>query len=138
MKKVILVFAALAFTAGAYTQTGSTNKQQNPRKMNKTEHQNVHHHRGEKMHPDGVMMQDGKILKVENGQMTTLDHDMTMSNGTNIFIDGRYTDQDGTRSTLKEGQHIDMEGNLTFLEKDKNMYLVPDSIVPDNTRKRDQ
>ena len=129
MKKIILVFAAIAFSAGVYAQTDSAYRHMNQRNM----HQNQNQHRQtnplDKIHPDGVMMQNGKIMKVENGQLTLLDREMTLSNGTRIMSDGTFIKTDGTRLMLKEGQHIDKEGNLTFIKKDedKDMYLVPDS-----------
>jgi hypothetical protein len=45
------------------------------------------------------------------------------------MTDGNYTNNDGLTLMLKERQHIDMEGNMTFIKADKykNMHLVPDS-----------
>jgi Ni/Co efflux regulator RcnB len=127
MKKLILLFAAIAISAGAYAQTDSTFRQMNQRNMN--QHQRMLSNPVDKSVPDGVMMQNGKIMKVKNGEMTTLDHDMTMGNGTKIMTDGNYTNNDGLTLMLKERQHIDMEGNMTFIKADKykNMHLVPDS-----------
>lgn len=134
MKKIILVFAAIGITAGVYAQSDSTNKKMNHQEMNNAHHQNMHNNMVDNFHPDGVLMQNGEIKKVENGEMTILNEDMTMSNGTIVMTDGNYTEVDGTTKMLKEGQHIDMDGNLTFLKsnEDNNMYLVPDS-----TRKKD-
>jgi len=75
------------------------------------------------------MMQNGKMMQVKNGQMTSLDNDMTMSNGTKIMRDGTCIKKDGTKKKMKEGQHMDMSGNMISMKtiKDKNMYLVPDS-----------
>jgi len=144
MKKLIVVFVAIAISAGAYAQAGSTNGktspqdlknkqnqnvQNNPQDLNKNQNQNVQNNPVDKSHPDGVMMQNGKMMKVKNGQMTSIDHDMTLSNGTKIMSDGTCVKKDGTKMTMKEGQHMDMSGNLTPMKtnKDNNMYLVPDS-----------
>ena len=138
MKKLILVFATIAISAGAYAQSDSTNKRLSSPDINNAnydinqnrgndQNQNVQNKSLDKSFPDGVMMQNGKIMMVKNGQLTVLDHEMTMSNGTKIMGDGTYIKKDGTRIKLKDGQHIDMSGNLK-INNDKNMYIVPDSI----------
>lgn len=129
MKKVILVFAVIAITAGAYAQTDSTNTKLSPRDMNHNQIQHMQHSPVHESHPDGVIMKNGKMMMVKNGQFTALDHEMTMSNGTKVMADGTCTKKDGTKMLLKEGQHIDMDGKLISMDakKDKNMYLVPDS-----------
>lgn len=97
--------------------------------MNNYQNQNLQNNPLGKTHPDGVIMRNGKIMKVEKGEMTILDKDMTMSNGTKLMSDGSYTKKDGSKRTFKEGQHIDMEGNMvtTKTNQEKNMYLVPDT-----------
>lgn len=94
----------------------------------------MQNHPVDKSSPDGVMMQNGKMMKVKNGQSSSLDNDFTMSNGTKIMSDGTCIKKDGTKITMKEGQHMDMSGNVlpAKMDKDKNMYLVPDS-----TKKKD-
>ncbi|MBE0663126.1 MAG: hypothetical protein IH597_11745 [Bacteroidales bacterium] len=131
MKKIIFVLAAIAITVGAYAQTDSTNRKMSPREPVNNHHQSMQNNPVNASHPDGVLMQNGKLMRVQNGKMTILhDNDMTMSNGTRIMSDGYYIQKDGTKLMIKEGQHMDMAGNLIFLKtnKDKNMYLVPDSI----------
>jgi hypothetical protein len=144
MKKVILVFAAFAITFGAFAQTDSTNKKMSPPDINKTDDgidqnydrnrsHNDHNYQMGKSHPDGAMMMNGKMMMVKNGQMTAMDRDMTMSNGTRIKSDGTCMMKDGTKTAMKEGQHMDMSGKLNHMKKnDDNMYLVPDdSKKPD-------
>jgi hypothetical protein len=110
MKKLIVVFIAIAISTGAYAQADSTNRKTSPKDMNKN--QNVQNNPVDKSHPDGVMMQNGKMMKVKNGQMTILDQDMTLSNGTKVMSDGTYINKDGAKMMLKEGQHMDMSGNM--------------------------
>ena len=125
MKKLILVFAVTAITAGAYAQTNSTSKSTNPH--NKSENKNHKMHN----HTDGVTMQDGKMVKVEDGKSTPLKKDRTMSNGTKISRDGTYTDKDGKKMKMKEGQHMDVSGRMT----DNNPKRDKDSNhIPDNTK----
>jgi hypothetical protein len=134
MKKVILLFAAIAITAGAYAQTDSTNTKLNSRDMNNNEMHHMQHSPVHESHPDGVMMKNGKMMMVKDGQFTVLDHEMTMSNGTTVMADGTWTKKDGTKMKMNEGEHIDMDGKLISMEakKDKNMDFVPDS-----TKKQD-
>jgi len=93
------------------------------------------------------MLQNGKMMVVKNGKTTSLDRDMTLSNGTHITKDGACTKKDGTKMTMKEGEHMDMSGNMLSMKtnnksgnqnvqkntteektnKEKNMYLVPDT-----------
>lgn len=129
MKKLILVFVAIAITAGAYAQAGSVNVKTSPQDLKNTQNQNMQNSPVDKSHPDGVMMQNGKMMVVKSGKMTSLDRDMAMTNGTKIMSDGTYIKKDGTKVTLKEGQHLDMSGNMISKKtnKDENMYLVPDS-----------
>lgn len=142
MKKLVLVFATIAITAGAYAQSDSMARKMNPsdtastyggmnqsRDLHNNRSQTIQNNRVDKSHPDGVMIQNGKVLLVKNGQKTILDRDLTLSNGTKIMSDGTWFKKDGTKVTLKEGQHIDMAGNLIPMKtnKDKNMYLVPNT-----------
>ncbi len=186
MKKLIIVFAAVAITAGGYAQPDTSkmnqqkmnhnqnmqsnphepdknqnqnmqsnpldqnnnqkpdmqgnpqdlnrnqkqNMQSNPQDLNNNPNQNAQKHPVDKSHPDGIMMQNGKLVRVKNGQITIFqDNEVTLSNGTKVMKDGTYIKKDGTKLTLKEGQHLDMSGNLIPMktDKDKNMYLVPDS-----------
>lgn len=129
MKKLILVFVAIAITAGAYAQTDSINKKMIQR-TNSQQNQNVQNNPVDKSHPDGAMMQNGKMMKVKNGQITSLQgDDMILSNGTKIRSDGTCTKKDGTTVMMKEGQHMDMSGKMTSMKtnKDNNMYLIPDT-----------
>lgn len=129
MKKLIGVFVAIAITAGAYAQAGSTNGSTSPQELKTNQNQNMQNNQVDKSHADGVMMQNGKMMQVKNGQMTSLDHDLTLTNGTKVKSDGTCVKKDGTKMTLKDGQHLDMSGKVTSIDKNKdvNMYLIPDS-----------
>ncbi len=146
MKKLIFVLAAFTLIVGAYAQTDSTNRKMNPaditnpndglhqNRMDKNQNHKMQNNPVDKSQPDGVMMQNGKMVMLKNGKTTNLDHDLTLSNGTKIMSDGTYIKKDGTKMKIKEGQYMDMSGNIIPMNtnKDKNMYLVPD-----NTRKKD-
>ena len=134
MKKLILVFVIIVITASAHAQAGSVNRIMSPRNIYNSQNQNLQNKPIEKSHPDGVMMQNGKMVKLQNGKMTNLDNDMTMSNGTKVMSDGTYIKKDGTKMMLKEGQHIDMQGKIIFIKTDKDKNL---DLVPDSTRNKD-
>ncbi|MFO7670180.1 MAG: DUF6799 domain-containing protein [Bacteroidales bacterium] len=145
MKKLMLVFAAIAITAGAYAQADSANRKMSPKDVNKhqnqTEQNNSYQNRDayqndqNNPNPDGVMMENGKMMQVKNGEKTILqDNDLAMNNGTKIMSDGNYIKKDGTKTMMKEGQRMDMSGNMisTKTNNDKNLYLVPDSTRKEN------
>ena len=62
---------------------------------------------------DGVMMTDGKMMVMKNGQTTRMSREMTMANGVKIMSNGTIIQKDGSRRRLKEGQHMDMVGMIT-------------------------
>ena len=131
MKNLILV-TAIAISAGAYAQTDSINRKMNMHDMNNNQHQNVQNNSVDKSHPDGLMMQNGKLMTVKNGQMTMFQqNDTILSNGTKVMSDGTCIKKDGSKMMLKEGQHVDMSGNMVPMktDKDKNMYIAPDSTM---------
>jgi hypothetical protein len=81
--------------------------------MNHNQHQNMQNNPGDKFYPDVVLMQNGKMMSMKNGQMTLIqDNNMTLSNGTKIMSDDTWITKDGTKTMMKEGQHMDMSGNL--------------------------
>lgn len=121
MKKLILAFAVTAITAGAYAQTDSKSRSTNHHNKSDNKSQTVH------SNSDGVTMRDGKMIQVEGGKETPLKKDRTMSNGTKVSRDGTYSDKDGKKTKMKEGQHMDMSGKMTDKKDRKDMYLVPDS-----------
>lgn len=139
MKKLSLVFAVVAITAGAYAQTDSTTRMNQPniniqddksQSWDNTDkqNQNIQSNPVDVSFRDGVTMQNGKVMNIINGKSTILDRELTLGNGTKVMANGAYIKKDGTRLMLKEGQQLDMSGNLvTKTNKDKNIYLVPDS-----------
>lgn len=126
MKKTILAFTAFIITLGAYAQTDSSGKKMTPpdinntndsinqnRDMNNYQNQNIQNNPVDKSQPDGVMMQNRKMMMVKDGKMTILDHDMTMSNGITVMSNGSYMKKGGAKMMFKEGEHMDMSGSLT-------------------------
>ena len=128
MKKLIFGLAAIAMSVGAYAQHDVTPGKTNPQDVKKSQ-QKTSQKPGDKSHSDGVVMKNGKLMRISSGQKVALDQDLTLSNGTKIMRDGTIVKRDGSRVLLEEGQHIDMLGNLTPTgeRKDRDMYLVPDT-----------
>ncbi len=123
MKKTLFTIVGIIMMAGAYAQTDSTTHKMNRTGTDKTkDSMNPKHHDmhksskalegSDKNHQDGVMMKDGKMWMVKGSKTTVLDHTMTMDNGTKVMGDGTYTKKDGTKMTLKEGEHMDMTGKI--------------------------
>jgi hypothetical protein len=61
---------------------------------------------------DYVVMSEGTMMVVKNGLKMMMDTNITMTNGTVMMIDGSYTLKDGSRMLMKEGDKMDMDGNL--------------------------
>ena len=120
MRKIILVFAAIVISVSAYAQTDTINRRMSSHGMN--HNQNLHNNPvGDRIHPDGVMMQNGKLMIVKNGQMSVCQQDeMTLSDGTKIKSDGSYLNKDGRKMKLTEGQHMDMSGNMTTMQTNRD------------------
>jgi major membrane immunogen (membrane-anchored lipoprotein) len=62
---------------------------------------------------DGVMMHDGKMMMMKAGQpATAMDHEVTMSDGTIVEVDGTVKSKDGKTFHLQDGEMIMMDGHL--------------------------
>lgn len=105
MKKLIFVCVAMAFSFASFAQTDTTMKKMDHDKMMKHDQMDM-----SKM--DGCMMMNGKMMMIKDGKMTAMKKQMTMSNGTKCMVDGKCRKKDGTKMKMKEGDHMDMEGNM--------------------------
>ena len=62
---------------------------------------------------DGVMMHDGKMMMMKAGHPATpMDHEVTMSDGTKVEMDGTVKSKDGKEFHLQNGEMIMMDGHL--------------------------
>jgi hypothetical protein len=107
MKKIILtiVASALVFLGTANAQTETTTKAKAKGDMkDKPMHSNALR--------DGIMMHGGKLIVMKEGKASTMGEDMTMANGTMVMRDGSVKMKDGSTTMLKNGDHMDMEGNI--------------------------
>lgn len=60
--------------------------------------------------PDHVMMMDGKMMVMKDNKVTPLTNEVTLSDGTKVMADGTVLAKDGTKSMLKEGDLLGMDG----------------------------
>jgi hypothetical protein len=62
---------------------------------------------------DGVMMHGGKMMMMKAGHpATAMDHEVTMSDGTKVEVDGTVKSKDGQIFHLQNGEMIMMDGHL--------------------------
>jgi hypothetical protein len=116
MKNLKLVILAMVISgSAAYAQYDTTTNRQSDRSSSWGQSDTLM-----KNHPDGYYYKDGKTYAVKNGQKTEVDREVTLSDGTVITKDGSYTKRGGTSTKFKEGEYIDMDGNVATWKKDHN------------------
>jgi hypothetical protein len=103
MKRLIFVFAAMALSFASFAQTDTTMKKMDHDKM-------MNHDQMDMSKTDGCMMMNKKMMMIKDGKMSTMKKPMTMGNGTKTLVDGTCIKKDGTKMTMKEGDHMDMSG----------------------------
>ncbi|HET8859337.1 DUF6799 domain-containing protein [Marivirga sp.] len=107
MKTIILSIATVIITTGAYAQTNPAIKP--------VEH-SINSYYVEPTNlfpPDGFMLQNGQLVMVINGEMTPLEKDTTLTNGTIVMTDGHYMKKNEQKMMFQEGEHMDMSGKMT-------------------------
>ncbi len=72
---------------------------------------------GKMMNNDYYMMKAGKMMMVmKDGKEMPMNKDITMNNGTKCMTNGEYVTKDGKKMKMKEGDRIDMNGNMSHGE----------------------
>jgi uncharacterized protein DUF6799 len=62
---------------------------------------------------DGVMMHDGKMMMMKAGHPdSVIDHEITLSDGAIVELDGTVKSKDGKIFHLQNGEIIMMDGHL--------------------------
>ncbi len=59
---------------------------------------------------DGFIVEDGKMLIIENRTAISLKRERTLENGTVVSVDGNYTVKGEKPVMLKDDEHLDMDG----------------------------
>ncbi len=70
---------------------------------------------------DRVIMKDGEMLIVKNGEIAKMEKDVTLPSGSVIKKDGTLKKKDGSEIPLKNGQYIEIpsaSGKTQKIEKD--------------------
>lgn len=134
IKKALLVIVVVTMSAGAYAQTNSPDSNNKHRDQHKTTMDKNHQqYPNNYKHPDGYMLQNGKMVLYKNGKITSIDKDVTLPDGTVIMKNGSYKQKDGSNNLFKEGDHIDMMGNRVPMDNSKNY----NKTQSDKTMKKD-
>lgn len=104
MKKLIFVFVSIAFSFASFAQTDTKEKVDHDKMTN--------HDQMDMSKVNGYMMMDGKMMMIKDGKMSRMKKAMKIGNGTKMMVDGTCVKKDGTKMTMKEGDHMDMAGNM--------------------------
>lgn len=75
MKKIILVFAAIAISASVYAQTDSTNTKKNQWHMNNNQKQNMQNNPVDKSHPDRATDSTNRSMQHKNKDVDKTYHE---------------------------------------------------------------
>ena len=69
---------------------------------------------------DGIMMKDGKMtMMVDGKEITRMDRETTLSNGSRVMMKGKLITKDGKETQMQEGQMVMMDGKM--MESGKSM-----------------
>lgn len=60
---------------------------------------------------DHYMLQDGKMLRIRDGQQTTVTSPQTLNNGVTVNPDGTVQTRTQRQFRLRDGECLDMDGN---------------------------
>ena len=99
MKNLFMTMLAVALSFGAFAQEKLPAKDTIP-----TEQKN--------QLKDFYVMKDGKMWQVKAGEKSEMTQDVTLVNGTTVMANGTVKKTDGQAITLKNGQYVDLEGNI--------------------------
>ncbi len=110
MKKISIIIFAVLLSIASFSQGNSNkNKIKNNAKMHKMHKEN----------PNGVMMQNGRMMLITKGQTSYLQSEVTMRNGTRVFPNGTVIKKNGTTIMMVEGQHMNLGGNMIPMKNRK-------------------
>ena len=71
---------------------------------------------------DALFMKAGKVWRMHDGrEVGPMDHQTTLSNGTNVMMNGKIKTKDGKETQLQEGQVIMLDGKMKEGDKDMKM-----------------
>jgi hypothetical protein len=110
MKKITVFVIAMVVSIASFSQGNShKTKLKNNDKM----------HKMHKEKPNGVMMQNGRMMMIMKGKTSYLENEVTMSNGTRVLPNGTCIKKDGSTMMMMEGQHMNLGGNMIPMKNHK-------------------
>lgn len=121
MKKVLVSLFAITLALGVFAQDSTSGMNTMAQKPNMQKH-------------EGIIMRDGKLLMMKNGQTTQLTTDMTLDNGTVVMANGTVKTKEGTTTTLKEGDYVAMDGTIGNIAKWRKDHMMKDSTMSDKMK----
>lgn len=62
------------------------------------------------MQQDHILMQDGKVMIMRNGEMSPIEEEMILPDGTKIMIDGTMMMPNGATRMMAEGETMILQG----------------------------
>ncbi|MEO6567816.1 MAG: DUF6799 domain-containing protein, partial [Opitutaceae bacterium] len=80
----------------------------------------------------GVMMKDGKMMAVKDGKTSALIESLTMHNGAKVMTDGTVTTKDGTKTVMRNGDMIAMDGTIINSGAGKAGQMARDAKIKEN------
>ncbi len=70
---------------------------------------------------DGIMMKGGKMMMQDGKEVTRMDRETTLSDGTKVMMNGKMLVKGGKEMQMKEGQTVMMDGKMMDGGKDMTM-----------------
>lgn len=71
---------------------------------------------------DGVVMTGGKVMKIEKGEATRVEDEVTLRDGTKVRANGTVVQGDGTEKRLREGKAVNERGQIVSARHDMLSY----------------
>ena len=117
MKKLLSIAIACLFAISTQAQntpanTSPSSAKTTPAQTSPTNAKQAQQATPAKASHDQVMMRDGKLWVSKDGKTVPMTSDMTMSNGTKLMTDGSYTTKDGKKMKMKNGDSMNMDGQV--------------------------
>ena len=107
MKNAFLSMIAVALSFGAFAQDSTSNQGTAAPATAPTEQQAP-----QQKHKDMYVFKNSKVWEVKSGKVAELTKDATLANGAVVKANGDVVSKDGQTVALKDGQFIDVDGNI--------------------------
>ena len=108
MKKLFFVLLSIILITG--TSLAQEQDQDQDRDMNQDKEQDQKRDMTQDQIKDHLILRDGKMYQVKNGEEIALQNQLRLNNGTVVNPDGTYEFKNKNRKQLRDGECLDMEG----------------------------